>query len=60
MKIKLFTIPNLLTLANLVCGSVGVVMALSGGRLTTAFCLMILAAVLDFFDGLVARRVGQS
>ena len=28
MKIKLFTIPNLLTLANLVCGSVGVVMAL--------------------------------
>ena len=60
MKIKLFTIPNLLTLANLVCGSVGVVMALSGGRLTTAFCLMILAAVFDFFDGFVARLLGQS
>ena len=42
------------------CGSVGVVMALSGGRLTTAFCLMILAAVFDFFDGFVARLLGQS
>ena len=60
MKVRLFTIPNLLTLANLVCGSVGVVMALSGGRLTTAFCLMILAAVFDFFDGFVARLLGQS
>ena len=60
MKVRLFTIPTLLTLANLVCGSVGVVMALSGGRLTTAFCLMILAAVFDFFDGFVARLLGQS
>lgn len=60
MKVRLFTIPNLLTLANLECGSVGVVMALSGGRLTTAFCLMILAAVFDFFDGFVARLLGQS
>ena len=60
MKVRLFTIPNLLTLANLVCGSGGGVMALSGGRLTTAFCLMILAAVFDFFDGFVARLLGQS
>ena len=60
MKIKLFTIPNLLTLSNLFCGSVAVVSALVWGDLKLAFGLMVLAAVFDFFDGFVARLLNQS
>lgn len=60
MEIRLFTIPNLLTLANLVCGSLAAVAALVYGDLTVAFGLMILAAVFDFLDGFVARLLGQS
>lgn len=59
MKIKLFTIPNLLTLANLLCGSVATVAALAWGELTLAFGLVVLAAVFDFFDGFVARLLHQ-
>ena len=59
MKAKLFTIPNLLTLANLLCGATGAVAALQWGDLTLAFVLMIAAAGFDFFDGLVARLLGQ-
>lgn len=55
MKIKLFTIPNLLTLSNLLCGSFGVVAALVHGNLVWAFWFMVIAAVFDFFDGFVAR-----
>ena len=60
MKIKFFTIPNLLTLSNLLCGSVAAVAALVWGNLTLAFGLMILAAVFDFFDGFTARLLDQS
>ena len=60
MKIKFFTIPNLLTLSNLLCGSFAAVAALVWGDLTLAFGLMVLAAVFDFFDGFVARLLGQS
>lgn len=59
MQIKLFTIPNLLTLSNLLCGSLGAVAALSGGSLTAAFLWMTAAAVFDFFDGFAARLLGQ-
>ncbi|WP_418981756.1 CDP-diacylglycerol--serine O-phosphatidyltransferase [Alistipes sp.] len=55
MKIKLFTIPNLLTLANLLCGSFAAVCALVYGNLTAAFWLVVLAAVFDFLDGFAAR-----
>lgn len=55
MQIKFFTIPNLLTLSNLLCGSFAVVSALVYGNLEWAFWLMIAAAVFDFFDGFVAR-----
>lgn len=55
MKIKLFTIPNLLTLANLVCGSFATVAALVHDNLQAAFWLVVLAAVFDFLDGFVAR-----
>ncbi|MEG1865026.1 MAG: CDP-alcohol phosphatidyltransferase family protein [Alistipes sp.] len=55
MKIKLFTIPNLLTLSNLLCGSFATVAVLAYGDLELAFWLVIAAAVFDFFDGFVAR-----
>lgn len=55
MQIRFFTIPNLLTLSNLICGSFAAVAALVYGNLEWAFWLMVLAAVFDFFDGFVAR-----
>lgn len=54
MKIKLFTIPNMLTLGNLMCGSCAVLF-LWLLRPTAAFWLVVLAAVFDFLDGLSAR-----
>ncbi|WP_295936894.1 CDP-alcohol phosphatidyltransferase family protein [uncultured Alistipes sp.] len=60
MKIKLFTIPNLLTLSNLLCGSFAVVSALVYGNLVWAFWLIVIAAVFDFFDGFVARLLKSS
>ncbi len=55
MKIRLFTIPNLLTLMNLLCGAMAVRSAWMLGDLTTAFCWILAAAVFDFFDGFAAR-----
>lgn len=60
MQIRLFTIPNLLTLSNLLCGALGAVAALSFDNLTWAFGLMAGSVVFDFFDGFVARWLGQS
>lgn len=60
MKIRLFTLPNLLTLSNLLCGSFAAVAALVYGNLTAAFWLVVAAAVFDFFDGFAARLLGQS
>lgn len=60
MKIKLFTIPNLLTLSNLLCGSFAAVAALAYGNLSLAFGLIVLAAVFDFLDGFAARLLHQS
>ena len=53
MKIK-NQIPNIVTLLNLISGSLAIFMAFSG-ELTLASWFIILAAVLDFCDGLVAR-----
>lgn len=55
MKIKLFTIPNLLTLLNLFCGSLAAVAVLRYGDLRWAFYLILAAAVFDFLDGFAAR-----
>lgn len=60
MNVRLITIPNLLTLSNLLCGALGAVMALRYGDLTAAFVLMIAAALFDFLDGFAARLLGQS
>lgn len=54
MKIRLFTIPNQLTLGNLMCGSCAVLLLQEKGPLT-AFWLVVAAAVFDFLDGFSAR-----
>ncbi len=55
MKIRFFTIPNLLTLGNLLCGSCAATVLLGSGDFTTAFWLVTAAAVCDFLDGFAAR-----
>ena len=59
MKIRLFTIPNMLTLANLVSGAIAVIVTLQYHNYTLALGLVVLAAVFDFFDGFVARLLNQ-
>ena len=60
MKIKLFTVPNLLTLSNLLCGAFASLAALVYGSFEWAFWLIVLAAVFDFFDDFVAPRQSAS
>ena len=55
MKIRLFTIPNILTLCNLLCGSVAILFALRFDDIQISFYLIIAAAIFDFLDGFVAR-----
>ncbi len=52
-------IPNAMTCGNLLCGCIGLVMAMRG-YLDTAAWLIGVAAVLDFGDGFVARLVNVS
>ena len=59
MKIRLFTIPNAVTLGNLLCGSCAAVSALVYSDFITAFWLLAAAAVFDFADGAVARMLDQ-
>jgi CDP-diacylglycerol--serine O-phosphatidyltransferase len=47
-------IPNLLTCGNLFCGCLAITSAFNGNLIGTAY-LVGIAAVLDFFDGFVAR-----
>lgn len=51
-------IPNAITCLNLLSGALAVVYALHVQRLDIASWLIVLAAVFDFFDGLVARALG--
>ncbi len=55
MKNKLFTLPNILTLANLACGCAAVVYALGWFDPKVFFWLIAAAAVFDFLDGMTAR-----
>jgi len=52
-------LPNAMTCGNLLCGCIGTVQAMQG-YLDTAAWLILLAAVLDFLDGFVARLLGVS
>ena len=60
MKVRFFTIPNLLTLSNLMCGTFAALAAVVYDNLVWAFWFVILAAVFDFFDGFAARLLRQS
>ena len=57
-SIRLFTLPNALTLANLVAGAIAIVFALEHNY-EVSFWLIIAAAVCDFFDGFAARLLKQ-
>jgi CDP-diacylglycerol--serine O-phosphatidyltransferase len=51
---KLFTIPNIITLGNLLCGIMGLIY-LQNGSIEIAAYLILIALILDFLDGFVAR-----
>ena len=53
-------IPNMLTVGNLLSGALAIVFTLHSGRPEVAMWLIVLAAVFDFFDGMVARLLGVS
>lgn len=55
MKIKLFTIPNIITLGNLLCGSLAILFVST--NIKVSFILILAAAVLDFLDGFTARML---
>lgn len=59
MKVRLITIPNLLTLSNMICGILAIISTLVLDNMEAAFCLIIAAAVFDFFDGMAARALHQ-
>ncbi|MFI3302757.1 MAG: CDP-alcohol phosphatidyltransferase family protein [Rikenellaceae bacterium] len=59
MKIKLFTIPNIITLANLICGALATREVIVNQNYKLAFGFIILAAIFDFCDGLAARLLSQ-
>lgn len=59
MKIRLFTLPNMLTLANLMAGVLAIIATLNYHNYEMALWLIVAAAVFDFFDGFVARLLNQ-
>ncbi len=59
MKIRLFTLPNILTLANLCAGATAIIFTLQYHAYETAFWCIVAAAVCDFFDGFAARLLHQ-
>lgn len=58
-KIRLFTVPNMLTLGNLVAGAMAIVFALREHAYDLSLMLIIIAAVCDFLDGFAARLLKQ-
>ncbi len=55
---KLFTIPNLFTLGNLLCGCLAIVFAFDNDLVWSAY-LVGIACVFDFLDGFLARLLKQ-
>jgi CDP-diacylglycerol---serine O-phosphatidyltransferase len=55
---KLFTIPNIMTLGNLLCGCLGIIFVFEGNLLYASY-LIFIAGILDFLDGFVARLLNQ-
>lgn len=59
MKIRLFTIPNVITLLNLLCGSLAIIEITLHQNFTAAFWLVVASSIFDFLDGMMARLLGQ-
>ncbi|MBQ8852882.1 MAG: CDP-diacylglycerol--serine O-phosphatidyltransferase [Alistipes sp.] len=59
MKIKLFTVPNMITLGNLLCGCLSIVASLVVEDFKLALIFILASAVCDFFDGFTARLLKQ-
>lgn len=59
LNIRLITLPNMLTMANLVAGAIAIIVTLRFHAYETALWLIIAAAVCDFFDGFAARLLKQ-
>lgn len=55
---KMFNIPNLFTASNMLCGVFAIILAFAG-RIDIAPYFIFLAAILDFFDGFLARILKQ-
>ena len=54
MNVIIKSIPNTLTICNLIFGCIGIVAALNGDLVTPFFC-MVISLFFDFFDGFAAR-----
>ncbi len=59
MEIRLFTVPNCITLFNLLCGMGSIVSSLVFNDLQMAFAFVCASAVCDFLDGFAARLLKQ-
>jgi len=57
-RMKMFNVPNLFTAGNMLCGVFAIILAFAG-RIDIAPYFIFLAAVLDFFDGFLARILKQ-
>ena len=55
---QLFSVPNLLSLGNLLCGCMAIFNVIDG-NIGTAVYLVLLACVFDFLDGFAARGLKQ-
>lgn len=55
---SMFNIPNLFTACNMLCGVIAIFCAFAG-RIDIAPYFIFLAAILDFFDGFLARLLKQ-
>ena len=54
---KLFTLPNLLTLGNLFCGCLACVLLIKGFSASLILSLIIISLIFDLLDGMVARAL---
>jgi CDP-diacylglycerol--serine O-phosphatidyltransferase len=55
----MFNLANLITGSNMLCGFIAIILVLAG-RIDIAPLFIFLGAILDFFDGFVARKIGVS
>lgn len=55
----MFALPNWFTAGNLICGVMAILFAMTG-RIDLAPWLVMIAALLDFMDGFLARKMGVS